>query len=80
LTTKTFNSEAMKKHLEEPVESFKQMSERDLEDNLFQFEFKDVVDKEIVLANSPWSFDKKLVVLKEFRGDSQPSQVNLAPF
>lgn len=56
------------------------MSERDLEDNLFQFEFKDVVDKEIVLANSPWSFDKKLVVLKEFRGDSQPSQVNLAPF
>lgn len=33
---------------------------KELQDNLWRFEFSDVEDKEHVLAGRPWSFDRQI--------------------
>ncbi|XVF04676.1 hypothetical protein REPUB_Repub05bG0105400 [Reevesia pubescens] len=40
-----------------------------LDDNLFFFKFRFVTDKERVGDGLAWSFDKHLLVLKDFDGD-----------
>lgn len=40
-------------------------------------EFEDVKDQERILRDGPWSFDKQLVLLKQFDGLLQPHQINL---
>ncbi|GMY14954.1 hypothetical protein FCV25MIE_10193 [Fagus crenata] len=42
---------------------------KDLGNNLFIAIFNDAMDREIVLLNGPWSFDKSLVIMKPFDDD-----------
>jgi hypothetical protein len=48
---------------------------KDLQDNLWLFEFTEEEDKYRVLAGRPWSFDRHILVLNEFDGQCPPSQM-----
>jgi hypothetical protein len=55
---------------------------KELDDNIWLFEFKDIDDMRRVLAGRPWSFDRQILVLNEFDGTTPPSQMafNHSPF
>ncbi|XP_059436243.1 uncharacterized protein LOC132169189 [Corylus avellana] len=48
---------------------------KELDDNIWLFEFEDVEDLRRVLEGRPWSFDRHILVLKEFDGSTPPSQM-----
>ncbi|XP_035543083.1 uncharacterized protein LOC118346304 [Juglans regia] len=50
---------------------------RDLNANLFLVEFEDLRDKERVLREGPWSFDKQLVLVQEVDGSKQVHQIKI---
>lgn len=43
--------------------------------NLFTFHFQHWKDKEGVLSDEPWWFDKRVLCLQEFTGDERPSEI-----
>ena len=45
-------------------------------------EFSDTKDKKKVLEMSPWSFEKQLILLQEFKGEQAPKKISLtrSPF
>ncbi|OMO50310.1 hypothetical protein CCACVL1_30518 [Corchorus capsularis] len=45
-------------------------------DNLYVFQFEDAVERDWVLVNQPWSFNRSLLVLREFDGLQTPEEVN----
>ncbi|KAK2973210.1 hypothetical protein RJ640_024497 [Escallonia rubra] len=51
-------------------------------ENLILVQFFHRLDKQRVMEGSPWSFDKQLLILKEYDGDTQPSEIDLkcSPF
>lgn len=51
------------------------MSFREVLDQLWIFEFFDLADKEKMLRGRPWSFDRILLVLNDFTGNTPPSQI-----
>jgi hypothetical protein len=55
---------------------------KELEDNIWLFEFKDVGDMRRVLEGRPWSYDRHILVLNEFDGSTAPSQMTFkhSPF
>jgi hypothetical protein len=48
---------------------------KELQDNLWLFEFDEEDDKNRVVAGRPWSFDYHILVLKEFAGQCPPSHM-----
>jgi hypothetical protein len=48
---------------------------KELQDNLWLFEFDEEDDKNRVMAGRPWSFSHHILVLKEFDGQCPPSQM-----
>lgn len=54
------------------------MKSINLKKNPFVFQFKSLKDKQKVLDNQSWHFDKILLVLKEVMGDEQPSTIDLS--
>lgn len=82
LTTKHFNSDAAKNTLRLVWKPARGMDAKDLGENLFLFQFHHVIDRRRVMANRPWSFDKHLVMLKEFDGCMSPAEIvlNISPF
>ncbi|KAJ8428090.1 hypothetical protein Cgig2_024802 [Carnegiea gigantea] len=48
---------------------------RDLDDNLFSFQFFASADKEFALNEGPWAFDGKILLLKEITGMEVPSEL-----
>lgn len=46
---------------------------REIESNLFSFQFSSRKDVDLVLAREPWTFNKHILVLKEAKPDLQPS-------
>jgi len=48
---------------------------RDIEGNLFAFQFFSVVDKANVLNEGPWAFDGNIILLKELTDFEQPLEV-----
>ncbi|KAI7982234.1 hypothetical protein LOK49_LG15G01883 [Camellia lanceoleosa] len=49
-----------------------------IEDNLFLFQFHHIADKQRVMLNGPWSFDKHLILLNEVDAHLQLSEVLLS--
>lgn len=66
-----FNIEAFKQTLMKIWRLVKPDKFHELGSSLFLAEFEDVYDKEHVLRNGPWHFDKSLVQTKEFDGLQQ---------
>ncbi len=50
---------------------------KDIGDNLFIAIFNDAMDRDLVLMNGPWAFDKNLVLLKLFDGDQKVQGMQL---
>lgn len=75
LTTKPFNVEAMRRTLRSVWNPKGGVAIRELEPNLFVFQFFNREDKERVEKGRPWTFDFNLVMLQELKGDESPSDV-----
>ncbi|XP_021808570.1 uncharacterized protein At4g02000-like [Prunus avium] len=55
----------------------REVREKDLGENLFLFIFAKELDRNRVLRNGPWNFDKALVLLEEPNGNIAPSRMLL---
>jgi hypothetical protein len=48
---------------------------KELDDNIWLFEFEEVDDLRRVLEGRPWSFDRQMLVINEFDGKTPPAQM-----
>jgi hypothetical protein len=51
---------------------------KEVQDNMWLFEFTDREDKNRVMAGRPWSFDRQIIVLNDFDGKVPPSQMDFS--
>ena len=63
---RTVNKEAFKSVLSRIWRTIGGVTFRELDDNIWLFEFKDGDDMRRVLGGRPWSYDKQMLVLTEF--------------
>ena len=75
LTTRAFNVEAFKGTVRSLWMGRRGVTIRAIEDNLFMAVFQERDDLERVFVQSPWAFDKKLILMVRFEGDLQPIAV-----
>ncbi|KAJ8422639.1 hypothetical protein Cgig2_000445 [Carnegiea gigantea] len=75
LTESYFNPEATKAVLQNIWKPARGVIIRELDKNLFSFQFFSTADKEHVLNEGPWAFDGHLLLLKEIMGPEQPADV-----
>lgn len=78
LTVKPFNVEAMKRTLLSIWSLKNSVVIRMVETNLFVLQFFCEKDKNRVLDGCPWSFDGKILLLKELKEEEQPSEVKFS--
>ena len=50
---------------------------KEVGERLFVFQFEDNMDKERVFMKQPWTFNKSLLILANFDGQSKPEEVML---
>ena len=81
-TNKEFNKEAFKSTLQKLRKGPHRVTIKEVGNNLFLAVFVTEEHMMDVLDRSPWSFDKRLVLLKRFEGDLSPSNVKFqwSPF
>lgn len=55
---------------------------KEVQENIWLFEFFDKDDKEHIMARRPWSFDKQILILNDLDGNAPPSQMQFthSPF
>ncbi|CAI8616499.1 unnamed protein product [Vicia faba] len=76
-TNNNFNSKVLTStmlgawKLKNPVEV------QELNKNMLLFRFATRRDLENILKNSPWSFDRNMLVLSRIKGEEQPSDLNM---
>lgn len=75
-TNSVFNIEAMKSVLRSSWKPLKGMVVREIDKNLFVFQFFCPMDRAKVIDQSPWSFDNHLLLLKEISGLEQPKDLD----
>ena len=46
---------------------------KEIEENVWIFEFSDIEDKRRIMASRPWSFDRQILILNKFNGIIPPS-------
>ncbi|XP_048502861.1 uncharacterized protein LOC125498653 [Beta vulgaris subsp. vulgaris] len=82
LSERAVNLDALKRTMTQIWALHRNMVVRAIDSNTFIFQFFHWKDKEKILMGRSWSFDQKLLVLDEIKGDEQPSQVRLddSPF
>ncbi|XP_059441137.1 uncharacterized protein LOC132173616 [Corylus avellana] len=51
---------------------------KEIQDNIWLFEFEELYDKRRVLEGRPWSFDRQILVLHDFDGSTPPSQMDFS--
>lgn len=72
---KKVNKEAFKSILSRIWRAEGYVEFKEIQDNLWIFEFSDGGVKDRVMANRPWSFERQILVLKEFDGIVPPSKM-----
>lgn len=78
--TKEFNKEAFKSTIQKLWCSSQGVTTKGVGKNLFLASFVYREDMMDVLDRSPWSFNRKLILLKRFNGDISPSSVSFQYF
>ena len=73
LTKRSFNKEAMIGTMRIVWRLSKDPEVTVMDENLFLFKFATLKDKQRIIDGSPWSFEKKLLVLKKYDGDLRAS-------
>ena len=74
LSHRSVNVEALRKNLNMLWKPSKSVKFSELEEDLFLVEFGDERDKRRVLDMRPWSYEKQLVLLQEFKGELTPKE------
>ena len=69
LTRRPFNKDAMLRTFKVVWKISKEVEVYVLDSNMFVFKFASTKDKDKVLEGSPWSFEKKLLMLKQYDGN-----------
>lgn len=72
---KTVNKEAFKSVLSRKWRMEGTVVFKELQYNLWPFEFAKEDNKKMVMVGRPWSFDRQMLVLNEFDGQCPPSQM-----
>ena len=75
MTTKQFNARAMKMVLKNIWKPEKGVVIKDLDSNLFSFQFFSQVDQDYVFYEGPWSFDGSILLLKQVTGSEQIADI-----
>ncbi|KAK9265650.1 hypothetical protein L1049_027325 [Liquidambar formosana] len=77
LTKRPFYAEAMKTTFKMVWKPAKGVDITNIGKNLFLFQFHHPLDRQRVMENGPWNFDKYLVLLKEVEGRMQASEIKV---
>ena len=77
LTLRCVSLDSLRKNLRMLWKTNKWVNVSELEADLFLVEFGDVKDKKKVLDMSPWSFEKQLVIIQEFKGEQTPKEMEV---
>ncbi|KAL8485033.1 hypothetical protein ACS0TY_027364 [Phlomoides rotata] len=72
LSNKPFNAFGLLEAMNPP----RGFTTREIEKNLFSFQFRSESNMQSVLSREPWMFDKNVLLLKELWGGEQPSVVS----
>ena len=82
LSHKCMNIETLRKNLRMLWKPNKGVQINEIGDELFLVEFGDGRDKKRVMDMSPWTYEKQLILLKEFVGEQVPKEISLwqSPF
>ena len=82
LSHKCMDIEALRKNLRMLWKPNKGMQINEIGDNLFLVEFGEGRDKKRVMDMSPWTYEKQLMLMKEFVGEQVPKEISLwqSPF
>ncbi|XP_042964598.1 uncharacterized protein LOC122298810 [Carya illinoinensis] len=75
LTHRHYNREAFKHTMRRAWRPVRGIKFRDLNSSIMLIEFDDECDKDRVIRDGPWSFDKHLVLVKEVEGHQQVHQI-----
>ena len=74
-TTRRFNSNAFMNTITKIWSPSKGMDAKEIDTNLFLFQFFHWKDLERVVEGEPWFFDKNVVVLKQVLSEARPSEI-----
>nr|POE80458.1 hypothetical protein CFP56_25175 [Quercus suber] len=82
LSHKCMNTGALRKHMRMLWKPNKGVQINKIGDELFLLEFGDERDKKRIMNMSPWTYEKQLILLKEFEGEQVPKHIQLwqSPF
>nr|POE88708.1 hypothetical protein CFP56_55440 [Quercus suber] len=82
LSHRCMNIEALRKNLRMLWKPNKGVQINEIGEELFLVEFGDGRDKKRVMDMSPWTYEKQLILLKEFVGEQVPKEISLwqSPF
>ncbi|XP_055960851.1 uncharacterized protein LOC130015176 [Mercurialis annua] len=81
-TRKPYNLQHLKNAMMSAWRLAKGFAMRDIGDNLFVAEFNSKADRNRILRESPWHFDKQIIIFQEMTGNLQPNNVHMheSPF
>lgn len=77
LTNKYFNREAFKATMKKVWCPIKLLRFHEMGEGLMLAEFADQNNKNRVLNDGPWNFDKSLILVREFEGEKQVKNIQL---
>ncbi|XVF20671.1 hypothetical protein REPUB_Repub12eG0021900 [Reevesia pubescens] len=77
LSRRNTNLEAMKAVFSKLWRTQSGLQIKEVGEKLFLFKFKDEVEKDRVLVNQPWSFNKALMVFRDFDGLVETRAINM---
>ena len=77
LMRKPVNMEAMRSVFIKIWKVSAGLSIREIDDRIFIFRFGNGLEKEREIQKQPWSFNKSLLVLRDFDGMSKPEDINM---
>ena len=82
LSHKYMNIEALRKNMRMLWKTNKGVQINEIGEELFLAEFGDGRDKKRIMDMSPWTYEKQLILLKEFEGEQVPKDIQLwqSPF
>ena len=82
LTIRSINLDTLRKNLRMLWKPNRGLQISEIEEELFLMEFGDGKDKQKVLEMCPWSFEKQLIVMKEFERELVPRDIEMkrSPF
>lgn len=73
---KSINKEAFRSLMTTLWKAKGEVSFKEIQDNLWLFEFTKMADKQKVMAGRPWLFDRHLVAIEDFDGTTIPTQMS----